>query len=176
VLDQQEQERFVRLWADVQPAVEHYVRALIRDPVSAKDLLQETALVLFRRFKEYDGQRPFLGWALGVARLQVLSFHRDESRSFVTFDTELLDRFTETWTQAAPQSHEKAAALELCLERLGARPKEILRLRYFEELTSDEIAQRIGSRAGAIRVMLQRVREQLRSCVEHRLRAEGRTL
>ncbi len=176
MLNQQEQERFVRLWADVQPAVENYVRTLIRDPVSAKDLLQETALVLFRRFKEYDGQWPFLGWALGVARLQVLSFHRDEARSFVTFDTELLDCFTESWAQIAHQSHEKAAALELCLERLGAVPKELLRLRYFEDLNSDEIAERLGRRAGAIRVTLQRIREQLRLCVEHRLRAEGRTL
>ena len=175
MLNEQQQERFVRLWADAQPAVENYVHALVRNPASAKDLVQETALVLFRRFGEYDGQRPFLGWALGVAKFQVLGFHRDEARSFISFDTELLDQFTELWAQATHTISDKSAALEQCLERLGVRPKQILRLRYFENLNSEEIANRIGSKGGAVRVMLQRLREQLRLCIEQHLQAEGRT-
>ena len=97
MLDGREQERFLRLWADAQPAVAAFVHAVVRDPASAKDVLQETALTLFRRFGDYDGGRPFLAWALGVAKLQVLGFRRDEARSLVTFDSELFDRFTEAW-------------------------------------------------------------------------------
>jgi RNA polymerase sigma-70 factor (ECF subfamily) len=146
----------------------------VREAAAAKDLVQETALVLFRRFAEYDGERPFLAWALGVAKFQVLGFQRDQARSVVTFDTELFDQFTDAWAQQAPAATRQAAALEVCLERLTARPRQMIRLRYFEDLNSREIARRLGGRSAAVRVALQRIREQLRVCVEQQLRGEGR--
>ena len=170
MINDQEQERFMRLWTDAQPAVVNYLHAMVRDPVVAKDLVQETALVLFRRFGDYDGQRPFLAWALGVAKMQVLGLHRDGARSFVTFDTELFEKFTEGWAEVAPTASEQSAALEVCLERLPARPRQMVRLRYFDEMNSEEIAQRLGAKSAAVRVALQRIREQLRVCIEQQMR------
>jgi RNA polymerase sigma-70 factor (ECF subfamily) len=174
MLNDQEQERFMRLWTESQQAVVNYIHATVRDPAAAKDLAQETALVLFRRFAEYDGERPFLAWALGVAQFQVRGFHRDAARSLVCFDTELLDRFTELWAETAAAASARSSALEICLKRLPARPQQMLRLRYFEELNSQEIARRLGSKSAAVRVTLQRIREQLRACVEQQLRTERR--
>ena len=77
MLKEQEQLRFMRLWTAAQPAVSGYVRSLVRDRAVADEVLQETSLVLFRRFEEYDEQRPFVAWALGIARFQVLSLNRD---------------------------------------------------------------------------------------------------
>lgn len=170
MINDQEQERFMRLWTDAQPAVVNYLHSLVRDRVMAKDLVQETALVLFRRFGDYDGQRPFLAWALGVAKLQVLGHHRDGARSFVTFDTELLDKFTDVWADIAPTVSEQTVALEVCLERLPARPRQMVRLRYFEELNSEEIAHRVGAKGATVRVALQRIREQLRVCIKQQMR------
>ncbi len=174
MLNDQQQECFMRLWTESQQAVLNYIYATVRDPVAAKDLAQETALVLFRRFSEYDGQRPFLAWALGVAKFQVRGFHRDAARSLVCFDPELFDRFTELWAETATAASERSSALETCLERLPARPRQIVRLRYFEELKSEEIARCIGSKSAAVRMALLRIREQLRACVEQQLRREGR--
>jgi RNA polymerase sigma-70 factor (ECF subfamily) len=174
MLDGREQERFLRLWADAQPAVAAFVHAVVRDPASAKDVLQETALTLFRRFGDYDGGRPFLAWALGVAKLQVLGFRRDEARSLVTFDSELFDRFTEAWAEQAPSASRHSLALEICLDRMAARPRQLLRWRYQDDLKSEEIARRLGTKGPAVRVTLQRLREQLRECVERQLRTQGR--
>jgi len=164
----------MRLWTESQPAVVGFIHATVRDPAAAKDLVQETALVLFRRFGEYDGVRPFLGWALGIAKFQVLGFRRDAARSLVCFDSDLFDRFTEMWTETAAAASERSSALEVCLERLAVRPRQMVRLRYFEELNSEEIARRLGGRSAAVRVALQRIREQLRACVEQQLRTGGR--
>jgi RNA polymerase sigma-70 factor, ECF subfamily len=169
MLAEPEQERFTRLWTEAQPAVAGYVHALIRDGTAAKDIVQETALVLLRRFREYDATRPFLPWALGVARFQVLGFRRDAARSLITYDTDLFERFTGMWAELAPRVSDEAAALQTCLEKLAARSRQVVHLRYFEALNSDEIAQRLGANSGSIRVMLQRIREQLRKCVERQL-------
>ena len=175
MISEQEQERFMRLWTDAQPAVVNYLHAMVRDPAMAKDLVQETAMVLFRRFGDYDGQRPFLGWALGVAKFQVLGLHRDGARSFITFDTELFEKFTEVWADTAPTASEQSAALEVCLERLPARPRQMVRWRYFEELSSEEIAGLLGTKSAAVRVALQRIREQLRVCIERQMGPERRS-
>jgi DNA-directed RNA polymerase specialized sigma24 family protein len=57
---------------------------------------------------------------------------------------------------------------------MAARPRQILRWRYFEDLKSEEISRRLGSKSAAVRVTLQRLREQLRACVEKQMRQEGR--
>ena len=139
----------------------------------ADEVLQETSLVLFRRFDEYDEQRPLVAWALGVARFQVLSLNRDAARSRVAFDTELLVRFTETWGELAPGASDRSLFLQDCIQRLAARARQMVRLRYYDELTAEEIARQIGGTGAAVRVALQRIRQQLRECVERQLRAEG---
>jgi RNA polymerase sigma-70 factor (ECF subfamily) len=175
MLNEQEQLRFMRLWTAAQPAVSGYVRALVRDREVADEVLQETSLVLFRRFDEYDEQRPFVAWALGIAKFQVLSLNRDAARSRVAFDTELLVRFTETWGELAPGASDRSLFLQDCIQRLTARARQMARLRYYDELTAEEIARQIGGSGAAVRVALQRIRQQLRDCVERQLRAEGET-
>jgi len=169
-LDLRQQEQFTQLWTKAQPAVENYLHAVIRDHAAAEDVLQETALVLLRRFRDYDASRPFLAWALGVARFQVLGNRRDAARSLVTLDSELFERFTTVWAEVAPALSDEAAALQFCLERLAKRARQVVQMRYYEALSSDEIARRINSHPGSVRVLLQRVREKLRICIASELR------
>ncbi|MEY2599724.1 MAG: polymerase sigma factor SigM [Verrucomicrobiota bacterium] len=173
MMTQNEQERFMGLWSSAQPAVANFVHALVRDHATAKDVLQETALVLFRRFSEYDGTRPFLAWALGIARFQTLGVKRDAMRSLVTFDEELFTRFTETWAEVAPATTDRAAALQSCLGRLAAHARRLVRLRYFEDCDAEEIGRQLGSTGPAVRIALKRVRDQLRQCVQTQLAHEG---
>ncbi len=175
MLNEQDQLRFMRLWTAAQPAVSGFVRALVRDWSVADEVLQETSLVLFRRFDEYDEQRPFVAWALGIAKFQVLSLNRDAARSRVSFDIDLLARFTETWAELAPRASDRSLYLQDCIERLAARARQMVRLRYYDDLTAEEISRQIGGTGAAVRVALQRIRQQLRVCVERQFRAEGET-
>lgn len=172
MLGEHDQERFMRLWTIAQPLVANYVHALIRDHAAAQDVLQETALVIFRRFAEYDEERSFAAWAVGIARYRVLGLRRDLLRSPVVFDDEVLSAFTRTWVEIAPHESDRAGILGQCLERLGTHARNLVQLRYFEDLNATEIARRLGMGAGAVRVALQRIREQLRACVEQQRQAE----
>lgn len=173
MLNQNDQERFMRLWIATQPSVGNYVRSAIRDRAVAEDVLQDTALVIFRRFAEFDEQRPFVAWALGIARFQIMGMRRDAARSLVVFDDEVLEKFTESWTEQAVEPSDRSAALESCIDRLAGHAQRLVRLRYFEELNADQIAQQLGGNGASIRVTLQRIREQLRACIEHQARLEG---
>jgi len=175
MLNDRDQERFLRFWTSAQPAVANYVHAMVRDHGAAKDVVQETAMVLYRRFLEYDESRPFLSWALGVARFQVMGLRRDATRDLVTFDDEILERFTEAWAELAPAASERVEALQFCLGRLASHARRLVRLRYYEDLNAGQIAEQAGGNGAAVRVALQRIREQLRACVEREIRSEGGT-
>ncbi|MEM7600349.1 MAG: sigma-70 family RNA polymerase sigma factor [Verrucomicrobiota bacterium] len=168
-------ERFTQLWTEAQPSVSHYIHSLVRDPAAAKDVLQATALVLLRKFGEFDLSRDFLPWALGVAKFEVLAHRRDHAREVVSFDSDLLDQLTTSWAEVATEISDEAAALQGCVGKLPDRAKRIIRMRYVDELNSKEIAAQLGRKPGNVRVMLQRIREQLRNCVEMEMGAERGT-
>ncbi|MCB1123497.1 MAG: hypothetical protein KJT03_18230, partial [Verrucomicrobiae bacterium] len=108
MLNESDQEKFTLLWTEAQPSVSHFILSVIKDASVAKDLLQATALVLLRKFEEYEASRPFLPWALGVAKFQILSHRRDAARGRITFDSELLDQYTETWAELSPKFSREA--------------------------------------------------------------------
>lgn len=54
------------------------------------------------------------------------------------------------------------ADLHAALERLDARERELIRLRYGEDLTQAAIARRLGLPDGTVKVRLHRVRHKLR--------------
>jgi RNA polymerase sigma-70 factor (ECF subfamily) len=155
--------------------VANYVHALVRDRSAAEDIVQETALLVFRRFAEYDAARPFVAWALGIARFKVMGLNRDAARSRLVFDEEALIRFTESWVEQSAGQSERGAALEKCLEKLPDHTRRVVRLRYFEGLNAERIATRTGSTGAVTRVTLQRAREQLRACVERHIRTASAT-
>jgi RNA polymerase sigma-70 factor, ECF subfamily len=173
MLTDEQQERFTRLWTEVQPSVSGYVHAMVRDDAVAKDIVQETALALLRKFPAFDAQREFLPWALGAAKFEILGHRRDAGRCRVVFDDALLEQMTASWAEVAPQISDEEAALHTCLEKLARHARDVVQMRYFDSLDSLEIAQRLGSTAGAVRVILLRIRAQLRECVERQLGLEG---
>src|ERR1043165_4468852 len=108
-------ERFTLLWTAAQPVVGSYIASLVPNFQEAEDLLQEVALVLLRKFPEYGPQRPFLPWAIGVAKFQVLASRRRHARNFVVAEADLLDSLASTYAEAAPELDRRASALRECL-------------------------------------------------------------
>lgn len=71
-------------------------------------------------------------------------------------------------TAERPVSDE-ADHLDECLAVLPQNLRQVLSFRYEEQLTSEEIAERTGRSALAIRTLLVRVRHQLKQCIEERM-------
>jgi RNA polymerase sigma-70 factor, ECF subfamily len=167
-----EQEKFMRLWTTAQPMVAGYIHSLIGDHKAAEDVLQETAMQLFREMERYDPERPFIAWAIGTAKLKTLGYFRDSARSKLYFDGDLLDQFSVAWQEVVPERPSHSAALQECLQTLAGRARELVRLRYFESLNATEIGKRLGQDAAAVRVALQRIRGRLRDCLESASRVQ----
>ena len=156
-------------WVKVQPALTAFLIASTPQFSDAEDLLQEVAAEVARRFDDYDPARPFLPWALWVAKIKIANFYRARERSPVKFIGDSIDVLAEACDRIQVTLSEEKWALEKCLTSLTGRSRELLPLRYFEDLTPQEIGDRVGMRVGAVRTALSRIRSALISCVRSTL-------
>lgn len=168
--DDDPQWRFHRLWATAEPAVVGLVRSLVADRHLADDLVQDTALALFRSLDQYDPTRPFVAWALGVAKNKVRDAWRAARRSgAVTLDEAALEALAAAGLEAADAFDEERRALEACLRKVEGRERELLERHYHRGEDQASIASALALRLDHVRVLLSRVRQALRACIARRL-------
>jgi len=167
-------ERFMKSWTKAQPVVAAYLNSVIPDSHAADDLLQETAVVLFRKIDEYEPSRPFVAWALGVARNEVLAARRAHARGRLAYHSDVMEMVADAYEEMAPELDERLGALRGCLQKVRGRERELVRLRYEESLKPGQIARRLSMVASTVRGMLTRIRDALAHCVDRELVADGR--
>jgi RNA polymerase sigma-70 factor (ECF subfamily) len=162
----QEAEELAMLWTNAQPAVAAFLRMLVPRREDSEELLQETAVVLVRRFHEYDRNRPFVGWAIGIAKMKVLTYQREKASAPLVFDGVLVEQIADDCRQLAEEDFPVRDLLNRCIPELDARAREAIRLRYGDEMKTPRIAETLGISHGAARMLLTRARTALRLCVE----------
>lgn len=166
-------EKLAVAWVTAEPSVRAFVAAAVRGIPDREDVLQQVALTVARRFEEYDGKRPFVAWALWLAKSRVVDFYRSQDRQRIVLADGMLDRVADSLAARHAEVSPRREALEECLDGLSQRSRDLLRLRYHEALPIDRIAAATRLTPGSARVALYRIREALAACIERRLAAEG---
>ncbi|MBA2482034.1 MAG: sigma-70 family RNA polymerase sigma factor [Planctomycetes bacterium] len=167
---------FSTLVAEHQAVLRTFVRMLGIHPMWVDDVSQEVFLIAYRNFAAYDPEREFLTWLRGIARNVVANERRKEGRRsrLIRRDVaELLARAIDDTQPSSMSLRETHTALRLCIDDLPAHSRELVRLRYEEDLDSDAMGADLGRAGNAVRQALFRVREVLRRCVEGRIGKEA---
>jgi len=163
-------EQFAAMWTAAQPTISAFIRTLVRDYQQADEVLQRVAVTLVRKFDQYDRSRPFGAWAVGVAKYEVLYYRRERATDRHLFDNDIVEQIASRYQVLAEDVDPIREALKLCLEQLKGRSKRAIELRYRRGLKSSDIADEMSLSAGAVRMLLCRVRESLRRCIDRRVR------
>lgn len=161
------------------------VRVLMRrhfgNSAAADEVAQEVFVQVYRSLPNFRQEGSLRAWVLAIARNQVLLHIRNETRrrrlTGFTIPPELLE-VGATTTDADPFQHETAdaelLALQDCLSRLAEQPRALVEAFYFNGHSAESISDETGKNAGAIRMMLLRIRKQLGKCIRSKLnRNEG---
>jgi len=167
------QVHFGRLYREHGRAILAYALRRAGDPEDAADVVAETFLIAWRRLGDVPtGDRARL-WLYGVARRVLANRHRAEQRR-----TRLGERLaeslrTELATHAMPRG-EAAEALR-AMGELSEGDRELLLLVSWEELSPGEAARVLGVSPLAARSRLHRARRRLRTLLEERESAAGKS-
>lgn len=155
-------DRFMRLFLTHELAVLRAVLVHVPQRSDARDILQETAIALWKHFGNYDSSRPFVNWACGYARIEVRRFLRRAHRQALLSERAiaLLE------TAEASCDAERERHLADCRAKLPPEARSILDGYYLEEESVEALARRHGRTVEAIYKTLQRVRRGLLECIE----------
>ncbi|MEM8944991.1 MAG: sigma-70 family RNA polymerase sigma factor [Planctomycetota bacterium] len=171
-LGSQRTAEFVELYSQYYPRLNFYLMALLPSSTDAADVMQETSLVLWKKFESYETDTNFLAWACKIARIQALKHYQRSSRSAKLFDTSVLEKIAEDAEQAASRPIVPLEVLELCLSKLTETDRTLIRRRYEPGITVKQIATEIDRTANSISKSLGRIRRALLQCIERRLHQE----
>lgn len=153
-----------------QSALYAFILTLMGGQEGAADVLQETNVKLCRELHRYDTSRPFLPWAMTLARFEVMAWRTRQSRSRLVLDNDVVELMAEEIAEV--QDDRELSALESCLASLPARQREMIAARYEQGETVRAIAKRLGQPENALAALLYRIRKALHDCITSKLNQE----
>jgi len=167
------QQRFLSLFLRSEREVFRYVAALVPNVADAEDIVQQTALVLWEKFHDYDPGQPFTPWACRFALNKTRKWLERRQRWQALLEGGLAEELAQRREELRPQMDVRLKHLEGCLGKLPAEQSELIEGYYYRRDDMETLATNSGRTVAATYKMLQRVRQALQACIEHAGKPEG---
>ncbi len=165
---------YLRLLSQYEPRLRGFILTLCPNWADAEDIAQEVKLRLWEQFDEYDPAKDFGAWACTVARYQVRTHRKTQSRRRHVISLETLDLVAEEMAAMSETLDMGRQTLADCFEKLPEGKRQLLISYYSGKETMRELAARLGQTFDATRHTIVRTRIALRKCVENALHREQR--
>lgn len=159
-------EDYVRHFARHEAALRRFIGSFLPSWGDVDEVVQRTAIAIWRKFDQFDPGTEFIKWACVVARFEALAYRRKMARDRLVFREDVLELMAE---EAAEESTGRGAqhqALESCLLSLPEKQRKFVMLAYTPGVNVKEMAEEAGSTAAAFYMRLKRLRRQLMKCIE----------
>ena len=158
------------LW-QTQARVRAYIAGMGISPHDVDELAQETYLQLYRNMEKIPAEAPPELWVKGIAKNLCLNHLRKLAHKGRLHRHALAEILANTTTrlERALSQDTLGGVLEDCLSKLPPERREMLDLKYAQELSSDSIAEQAKSTTEAVRVALHRIRAGLRDSIAQTL-------
>jgi RNA polymerase sigma-70 factor (ECF subfamily) len=146
------------------PSIVGYIATVTRDFHLAEDLFQETCVKAIGRAAEFESEVHLLHWTRLTARNRAIDTLRRSHGRYDGLSVETLEILAAEWPDA-PAPDLTLEALERCLQKITPNNRRLLRLRYFEEHSCPEVAQRMQRKIESVYQALARIHKTLRECI-----------
>lgn len=167
---------FAELMSRYKKPVYHMILKMVRNVDDAEDLTIEAFAKAFRNLARFKKDYTFSTWLFRIATNNAIDFIRkkkletyslntsftDDSGESVNIDVEASDR---TPDQEAINT-QKIELVRMFVTKLPAKYQRLVKLRYFDELSYEEIAQELEAPLGTVKAQLHRARELMYELVK----------
>lgn len=153
-----------------------YLVYITGDRTRAEDFFQETWIRVLERGHQYDGKSRFEGWLFTIARNLVIDWQRQRKVQSLDALTapdqahplQVKDEHAKSALDAVLNT-EQDALVQTAMSQIPAVYREVLLLRFQEELQIEEIAAVLGAPASTVKSRLYRGLDALRTTLEPRI-------
>jgi RNA polymerase sigma-70 factor (ECF subfamily) len=151
------------LIARYSPGVRFFLKKITQNAESADDRLQETWIDVFRKINRLENADAFAAWLYRIARDKA---YREVRRSRLPVADSVEELADAAADEAQSFSPEEAERVRAALDQLPVEQREVLVLRFIEEMSYEHIAEVIGRPVGTVRSRIHYAKGALRAKLE----------
>lgn len=157
-------------------SVYHTILKMVRNVDDAEDLTIEAFAKAFRNLPKFKKDYTFSTWLFRIATNNAIDFIRKKRIDTFSIDTEISSEEGDNMKidirdinpnpQEEAIKQQKAELIREFVKSLPPKYQKLVRLRYFEEMSYEEIAEEIKAPLGTVKAQLHRARELLYDLVK----------
>lgn len=170
-LNERDQQAYAALMDRYRESIYFMLLKMVNNKDDAEDLTIEAFGKAFRRLAQYTPQFAFSTWLFKIASNNGIDFLRKKRIKALSLDTGFRNEEGDSMEMAISddqldpiESLERKERFELLREvvnRLKPRYRQLIELRYFQELSYEEIAEELDLPLGTVKAQLFRARDFL---------------
>nr|WP_287938120.1 sigma-70 family RNA polymerase sigma factor [Algoriphagus sp.] len=168
---EKDQSAYATLMKRYKKAVYFMILKMIRDADDAEDLTMEAFAKAFRNLERFKKDYTFSTWLFRIATNNTIDFIRKKKLKTMSLNTTMSDDGGNSVTidveddDNNPQDEfirsQRIEMVRIFVDKLPAKYRKLVQLRYFDELSYEEIAQELDKPLGTVKAQLHRSRELL---------------
>ena len=170
-LDDADQKAYAELLRNYRDSIYFLMMRMTNSAIDAEDLTIEAFGKAFKRLEQYTPDYAFSTWLFRIAANNCIDFIRRKRRVPLNQSSDLELDYGSNYARRTPSSgldpeeniinDQKIKMMHAVVERLKPHYRHLVELRYFDELSYEEIAQQLHLPLGTVKAQLFRAREML---------------
>lgn len=167
---------FAELMKRYKNPVYHMILKMVRNVDDAEDLTIEAFAKAFKNLSRFKKDYTFSTWLFRIATNNAIDFIRKKKLDTYSLNTSFSDDSGEAVTidvednQLTPDdaaiNAQKIELVRMFVDKLPAKYQRLVKLRYFDELSYEEIAKELDAPLGTVKAQLHRARELMYELVK----------
>ncbi|MDP4268578.1 MAG: RNA polymerase sigma factor [Bacteroidota bacterium] len=147
-----------------------HVRRLVVSHEDAEDILQEVFINVFRFFESYKGDSKLYTWIYKIATNECARMFRSRKGTHLSFD-EVGEVLVNTLYDSSSDESDRILLLfQEAILRLPEKQRLVFNLRYYDELSYEEISQILDSSVGTLKTNYHYAQEKIKEfMIQHQL-------
>jgi RNA polymerase sigma-70 factor, ECF subfamily len=143
------------------PRLRYFLRKLLASADGAEDALQDVWLDVVRHLPRLADSQALVAWLYAIARGHAFGRLRKMRPMEQLDESQVVDGATDE----EDFSSEDAARIHAALDELPAEQREVLVLRFLEDMSYEQIARVVGCQLGTVRSRIHYGKRALRSAL-----------
>ncbi len=172
-----DQQAYAQLLGKYRDAIYFMLLKMVNNPVDAEDLTIEAFGKAFKNIDQYTPNFAFSTWLFKIATNNCIDYIRKQRGSTISLDQSVDD--DENLTPSSliqsdtpdPETNmitgQRIKLMRNVVSKLKPRYRSLIELRYFQEYSYDEIAEKLDIPIGTVKAQLFRARELLLNILKH---------
>src|SRR5829696_4804948 len=150
-------EAFGVLYDSYLERIYRFIYFRVEDQQTAEDISSQVFLKAWENLGRFQiGGAPFLAWLYTIAHNAVIDYYRTRKVTAALDDVRLSDPGHAEFVENGIDSAVEMESIKTALSTLTDDQRQVLLLKFIDEMSNEEIARHLGKREGAIRALQMR--------------------